>query len=125
MEGYSVKIIEASKELTPLERVRLKDTSDCKQLDSIEPDQELIISVKSFAVLEIHNEKSDNKDYNNYIIESSDGEKYVTGSESFWTTFKDIYNELADVEGWGLKIYKMPSKNYNNKYFITCSAVEL
>ena len=89
--NYAVVIAEASKELTAKDRIRLKDTSDAVKLDEATKDGAIIIHPVGYVVLAIHNEKSDNVDYNNYLIEDEDGTKYVTGSESFWNSFIDIY----------------------------------
>lgn len=125
MNGYSVDIAESSKELSAKERIKLKDTSDAIKLDEVTATNgDIIITPVAFAVLNIHNEKSDNKDYKNYIIEDEDGTKYVTGSESFWSTFTNIYNEMKDEsETWQIKAYRLPSKNYNGKEFLTCSII--
>ena len=124
MTGYSVEIAETNKELTAKERIRLKDTSDCIKLDIATVDGEVVITPTNYAVLEVHNEKSDNKDYKVYVIEDENGTKYVTGSESFFTSFMDIFNEMKDEsEAWQIKAYRLPSKNYANKEFITCSII--
>lgn len=123
MTGYNVSIRSASKELTAREKIRFKDTTASASLDEVvQVGSPLIITPVNYAVLEIHNEKSDNKDYVKYVIEDSDGNLYTTGSESFFTTFYDIN---ADMEGeeYQLEIYKRPSKNYSGKYFITCTIV--
>lgn len=122
MEGYSVTILESSMELSAKERVRLKDTSNAIKLDVATEEEKLVIVPAGFVVLAIHNEKSDNVDYKNYIIIDKDSNKYVTGSEAFWTTFMDIYNEMEGIdESWELEIYKLDSKNYKGKKFLTCS----
>lgn len=124
MNGYSVAIAETNKELSAKERIRLKDTSDAVKLDEATKEEALIITPVAYAVLDIHNEKSDNKDYKNYVIEDANGTKYVTGSESFWTSFISIYNEMCDeTEPWQIKAYRLPSKNYKGKEFLTCSII--
>ena len=123
MTGYAVEIKESSKELSAKERIMLKDTSDAVKLD-LACDEAVIITPVSYAVLGIHNEKSDNKDYENYILQDENGEKYVTGSPSFWSSFMDIYNEMKEeTEKWSIKVYKLDSKNYKGKQFLTCSII--
>ena len=115
-----------SKELTARERIMLKDTTDAIKLDEAtqETDGGILVALSHYAVLDIHNEKSDTTDYKNYILVDTDGQKYVTGSESFYRAFTDIIDELTDagepVEGTTFKIYRHPSKNYSGKDFITC-----
>lgn len=124
MLGYSVEIKETSKELSAKERIALKDTSNATKLDEACDQGELVIHPVAYAVLGIHNEKSDNKDYENYILQDAGGEKFVTGSSSFWNSFMDIYNEMVNEnEEWAIKVYKLDSKNYKGKKFITCSII--
>lgn len=124
MEGYKVTIVETSKELTARERLMVKDTTNAGSLDELTQTSPLVIAVDSYAVLEVHNEHSDNTDYTKYLITDKNGNKYVTGSESFWTSFKEIYDEMKDTgEEYEIEIYRMESKNYKGKSFITCSVV--
>lgn len=122
MEGYKVNIISASKELTARERIMLKDTSNAMKLDKAVENGSIVIKVDTYAVLAIHNEKSKDKDYENYIIIDTDGVKYVTGSPSFWSAFTEIADEMEGVdEEWAIEVYKLDSKNYAGKQFLTCS----
>ena len=122
MNGYSVAIKESSRELTAKQRIALKDTTGAVKLDEATQVEPVIINVDMYAVLDIHNEKSENPDYENYIVVDKDGTKYVTGSASFWSSFMDIFTEMeGDDEEWALKVYRVPSKNYKGKDFITCS----
>lgn len=124
MTGYSVEIKETSRQLSAKERIALKDTSDATKLDVACDIEAVIIKPVDYAVLSIHNEKSDNKDYENYILLDANGEKFVTGSASFWNSFMDIYNEMAgESEEWSIKAYKLDSKNYKGKKFLTCSII--
>lgn len=124
---YSVLISEVSQELTAKERIMLKDTTNAIKLDELtqETDEKVIISPAIYAVLDIHNEKSEqNKDYKNFIIIDKDGKKYVTSSESFWNSFMDIASEMAgENEEWSIEIYRVPSKNFKGKEFLNCSIV--
>ena len=124
MTGYSVTIKETSRELTAKERVAIKDTTSCIRLDEATKDAKVKIYPSLYCVLCIHNEKSDDKDYENYIIVDKDGVKYVTGSQSLWNSFMDIANEMAgEAEEWGVEVYRVPSKNYKGKDFLTCSII--
>lgn len=125
MEGYSVSIKETNRELTARERIMLKDTTNAIKLDEATKEAPLEIEVIGFAILEVHNEKSSNKDYEQYIIIDKDEQKYVTGSSSFWSSFWSIYDEMANEgeESFTIKCYRVPSKNYNGKEFITCSII--
>lgn len=122
---YSVVISEVSQELTAKERIMLKDTTNAIKLDELtqETDEKVIISPAIYAVLDIHNEKSEqNKDYKNFIIIDKSGKKYVTSSESFWNSFMDIAKEMAgETEEWTIEVYRVPSKNFKGKEFLNCS----
>ena len=120
--NYSVTIRECSKELSVKERIMLKDTTDAIRLDEATQVEVVSIVPAMHAVLDIHNEKSENKDYTVYIIVGEDGQKYITGSQSFWSSYINIMEEMEDEEEtWGIKVYRKPSKNRPGKDFITCS----
>lgn len=125
MTGYNVAIKELSKEMTARERIMLKDTTNAIKLDeAANGEAPLIITPTAYAVLGIHNEKSDNVDYENYVITDADGNKYVTGSPSFWTTFMEIWEEMmGEDEQYSIEVYKRDSKNYKGKQFLTCSII--
>lgn len=130
MTGYVVEIAETSRELTAKERVALKDTSNAVSLDTTVDNAEggkVIIKPVDYAVLSIHNDNAkegENKDYTNYIIVDDKGVKYVTGSDAFFSSFKNIYDEMKnETEEWALECYKKPSKNFTGKGFITCSII--
>lgn len=127
MTNYSVKVVESSKELTKKETVMIKDLSDAINLSEFidEHDGAVMIDVESWVELAIHNEKAkdgQNKDYTNYVVVDKNGTRYYTGSESFWSSFKDIWCDMSDsTEEWSLKVYKKQSKG--KKDFITCSVM--
>ena len=122
MTGYKVEIKEVSAQLTAKQRIALKDTTNAIKLDLETQKAPVIINPDFYAVLAIHNEKSDNPDYENYIVVDKSGDKYVTGSKSFWSSFMEIADEMAgEDEEWSIKVYRVESKNYKGKEFITCS----
>lgn len=122
MENYKVEIKESSKELSARERISLKDTTNAIRLDEALADGTLTITPVDYAILGIHNEKADDKDYENYIILDKSGTKYVTGSTSFWSSFIEIYEEMQlENEEYSILAYRVESKNYKGKYFLTCS----
>lgn len=124
MNGYEVKINYCNKELTARERIKLKDTTNAASLDEATEGSSLVISPCIWAQLGIHNErnKDGNVDYIKYIIIDEGGTKYVTGSESFWTSFIEIATEM-NGEQFDVEAYKVDSKNYKGKQFISCSIV--
>lgn len=129
MNGYEAKITFASRELSAKERIRIKDFTHAIQLDdAVLPDQPLVIDYDYHVVVSVHNEhaKGDNKDYIKTVICDKAGNTYITGSESFTTAMDDILDEMADAapgEDFSLECYKVPSKNFQGKCFLTCTIV--
>lgn len=124
MEGYSVNIREVSRSITAKERVKLKDTANAISLDEVTQEAKFVFEPDYYAILDVHNEQSEDKDYIKYVIVDKAGTKLVTGSESFFTSFKSIMDEMAGCdEEFSIEAYRMPSKNYKGKEFITCSIV--
>lgn len=124
MRDYNITISESSRELSARDRIRMKDLGLAHKLDSeIEDvDSRLTVTVKDYAVLAVHNDNSENKDYKIYVLEDVNGERYYTGSETMFDSFYDIWNELHDDEpSFDIVIYKQPSTNRQGKYFLTCS----
>lgn len=112
-----------SKELTAKERLMIKNTTDATKIDEILEGGAFIIDVDYFAFLDIHNEKAKtDKDYKQTVIVARDGEKFVTSSSSFRNSLTDIHDEICDegIEDFKIKVFRMASKNYTGKYFITC-----
>lgn len=126
MEGYSVKIKSSTRELSTKEKIAIKDTTNAISLDAASAEGDVIIDYDYHVILDVHNEKSDNKDYNKTVVVAKDGTRYVTGSASFTNNLNDIVDEMIDAgEGDNIviKVYRRESKNYNGKEFITCSLV--
>ena len=125
MEGYTVTIKETSKDLTARERLMMKDRSNAIPLDSaVTVETPLVINPESYAILSIHNDLSENPDYEKYMIVDSAGNKYITGSVNFWNAFKSIWDEMINEnEPFSIEVYKLESKNYKGKQFLTCSII--
>lgn len=127
MKPYEVSINYASKELTPKEKIRIKDLSNSFNLDALtQSEEKVVIDYDYHVILDIHNEKSkDRVDYNNIVVVDTAGNKYNTGSISFITALEEIIDEMADAGETDIQIevYRKPSKNYKGKDFITCSII--
>lgn len=124
MTGYEVKIIESSNELSARERISLKNFDEMIPLDDAVNAEtpRLMIDVSGYVVASVHNEKSDNVDYNKFIIIDKDGQRYITGSNPFFSSFKEIWDEMdGENEDWGITVYKRESNNYKGKEFLTCT----
>lgn len=128
--NYSATIAESSRELSARERVMFKDTQNAISINELAEEahkdgaKAFIEGIAGYVVLDIHNDKSDDKDYKNYLIIDKDGQKYVTGSQAFWNSFKSIYDEMAEeTDPWNIEINLLPSKNYKGKNVLTCSLI--
>lgn len=131
MADYSVTIAEVSKELSPKERIAFKDLNNAYKFDDLFNDENelvknggLVIAPSHWGLLKIHNEKSENKDYDTYVIVDKDGQKYYTSSKSFWSSFNDILTEMVGVdEEWSIEVTAHPSQNYKGKSYFTASII--
>ena len=122
MAGYKAEITFATKELDKREKIKLKDLTNAIKLDEATRDKEIEIEVDMFAEIHVDNDNSPDKEYVKYVVVDTDGTKYVTGSENFYTTLKDIWDEM-DGEKFVISVYQTPSKKYQGKFFISCSLV--
>lgn len=123
---YIVKITESSRELTAREKIKFSDTQACTSLDSLidENGGKFVFKPTDYVCLSIHNEHSENVDYTKFIVISSDGNMYATGSQSFKDSFIQIMEVMEDSgeKDFEIECYKVKSKNYNGS-FIKCSIV--
>lgn len=127
-KGYKVEIVESSRDFTVREKLAMKELGNAVGIDmALDETDSLIISPADYAVLAIHNDKAKgDKDYKKFVVIDTAGTKYVTGSESFFRNFMDIYETMkveAPEEEYQIECYKRPSKNYSGKNFISCSMV--
>ena len=128
--NYNARIINSSFEkLTGKDKLKYMNFSSMIQLDDVvaETGEHFPISVIGFVIVEVHNEKSDNKDYTKTVLVADDGTLYVTGSDSFTREFvnivdvlKDDFTDAGTIPLYEIDVYKRPSKNYNGKKFLTC-----
>ena len=127
--NYTAAITESSREFSAKERVMFKDLGNAESMidfakAAAENNAKATIDVADFAVISIHNEATEDVDYTNYLLIDKNGNKYYTGSQSFWNSFMNIYNEMKDGnEEWGIELNLLPSKNYKGKEILTCSLI--
>lgn len=125
MAEYKATVEISSWQMKAREILRYTDFTDAVQIDEATKGGDIIIDVDKWVVVMVHNEKSDTVDYRKYLIIDKEGQVYVTGSESFWRAFTEIYEVMSD-EGeteYSIKVYRRESKNYKGKDFLTCRII--
>jgi hypothetical protein len=123
---YSAKLVSATRELSAKERVAVKMFIGAEQLDELTQRDEnaVLIDIDYVAVVEVYNEKSDNKNYNKYVYVDKDGTMYISGSETLYRTYEEIAEEMeGENEPWSIKVIRRESTNYKGKDFLTCMLV--
>lgn len=123
---YSAKLVSATRELSAKERVAVKMFIGAEQLDELTKRDEngVLIDIDYVAVVEVYNEKSDNKNYNKYVYVDKNGTMYISGSEALYRTYEEIAEEMEDEEEpWAIKVIRKESTNYKGKDFLTCMLV--
>lgn len=125
-KDFYIEVVKSSEELTPVERIQIKDITDSIKLDEATANGPVTVYPAKYALLHVHNEKSKgDKDYNTCVIFTTDGKRYITGSRSFLSSLENLWDDYTDLllsgEAIALKIYRKPSQNYKGKDFLTCS----
>lgn len=133
MNGYKAVVKESVKGLTAREKIAIKALNDVTELnDLVTPEQAIMINIENVVTVQVHNEKSDNQDYNKYVYIDKDGTKYVSGSEPLYTTVKDILSDIEDAIADGemdeteditIKVMKKESANYKGQMFLTAELI--
>ena len=124
MKAYQAKFITATKEVTAKQKVALINFDGAVQLDEATKESPVLIDVDFVATIQVHNEKADNPDYQKYIFVDTNGQMYVTGSETVMSKYEDICDCMEDSkEEWAIKVVRRPSNNYKGKEFMTCEIV--
>ena len=120
---FESKIIYVSKEMNARERIAFKNISNSELINSLATDTNIPISY--WGVVEVHNPRNENPDYQVVIVVTPDGKKYHTSSNSFFMALDEIQCELDaadDKDPFGVKVQKKQSKN-NSGTFLTCSLI--
>ena len=133
MNGYKAVVKESVKGLTAREKIAIKALNDVTELnDLVTPEQAIMINLDNVVTVQVHNEKSDNQDYNKYVYIDKDGTKYVSGSEPLYTTVKDILSDIEDAIADGemdeteditIKVMKKESAKYKGQMFLTAELI--
>ena len=124
MNGYNATIVNASSDLTARQKIMLKDFTNAIKLDEVAGtiDSQFVICPVGYAEISVENSHSKgDKSYTKYVLWDEGFNKCVTGNPSCMEAFVDIFNDMKDeAEPWAIGVYKVPSKNYKGKDFLTC-----
>lgn len=119
---YSVKIstVHGCGELSVKDEIRVKDFTSFEQVEALVKTKEEF-KPEWLAELDVHNEKSENKDYAVYVFRTADGEMFYTSSESLAESLVDIISlkdrlNAAEAE-WGVVIKEFKSKNNTGDFY--------
>lgn len=130
---YEVAITSSSLEkIRGTERLRYTNFAGMTQLDDITSDDgiKIALDITGYVECHVHNDKSDNPEYDKLVLIAKDGELYLTGSDSFKRGFIEIFEALTDDftdDGiapqdrvYPIVAFKSPSKNIKGKTFLCC-----
>lgn len=93
--SYQATIIDSTRKFTGREAIRIKDTANHIAIQDMQ-DGDQIGPVKAIFAIAIHNEKSENTDYEVFVFELEDGKLCSTSSESFYRSARDIWDEIVE-----------------------------
>lgn len=122
---FNVVIDRALKEVTKKEMLQLKDLTDAVRLDQAtqEHGSVMIYNIQNMVKLFLVSDDPKNpQEYGKLVITDNEGNRFVTGSESFARRAWEIADDMAGDE-FGLKVYRRPSKNYPGREFLSCSVI--
>lgn len=128
MEGYKAQLVCGSREFTKVEQI-LITMGTHTPLDADLANSDVMIAIDWWAKVTVHNEKSDNKDYKIFLVKDKEtGVIYQTSSESFMSSFLDIWDIMMDNEdpaepNYSVICKQKESNNYKGKFFFTCDIV--
>jgi hypothetical protein len=122
---FNVVIEKSLKDVTKKEMLQLKDLADAVRLDqeTQEHGSVMIYNIQNMVKMFLVSDDPKNpKEYAKTVITDTEGNRFVTGSESFARRAWEIADDMAGEE-FGLKVYRRPSKNYPGRDFLSCSVI--
>lgn len=125
MKEYRAEIKSSSMELSKKDRIRYRQAAEALPLEELCRSEALVIHNPQWIVVHVENDKAKdgmNKEYDTYLIVDEDGTYYKTGSESLFSELSVIHEEMEGEE-YDIKVFQSPSKNYKDKFFLTCTVI--
>ena len=121
---YKAKVTNSMISLTKKQEVQFKNFADMEQLDELTKAGPVLIDLANIVTVSVHNEKSDNQDYNKYVYVDKNGGMYISGSEPLYRQACDIMEDMkGSEEDYAIKVIRKPSANYKDRDFLTCVIV--
>ena len=122
---YKTETISTNRTLTGKEKLMLTDTSNAIPLDKATQDGATVAFTPAiYGEVKFTDESGAKKPFTKYVFIDTEGNKYSTGSETFWNSYKAIEEAMADSdEEWAIEVFSKPSKNYTGKCFISCCVI--
>lgn len=118
MEGYKSDIIYELKELTPLEKVKIKHLQGAIKIDEALKEGNLMIDVDNVIAIEVFNEMSESKQYMKYVYIDKDGQMYTSGSKSLFSEITSLCEDLKGISDFcKVMVITQPSKNYSGCFY--------
>ena len=118
MEGYKCDIIYELKELSPLEKVKIKHLQGAIKIDEALKEGNLMIDVDNVVAIEVFNEMSESKQYIKYVYIDKDGEMYTSGSKSLFSEIISLCEDLKGISDFcKVMVITQPSKNYSGSFY--------
>lgn len=130
---YTVTVINSSFEkLRGIDKLRYTNFSAMRQMDELVPEDgtKVALEIVGFVQSHIHNGQCENSEYDKMVLIGKDGELYVTGSDSFATSFIEIHDALTadfidddipmNERVYPIIAFKVPSNNIKGKTFLCC-----
>lgn len=123
---FKEEILRATRDFTKKEMLMMKDTKALIKLDNeLKPNGDSIIISFPFdyVVKHVWDEKDNGKDFESIML-LAEGRIYTSSSSALINRVEELFNEMKDeADVWGIQIYKAPSKQFEGRYYITCSLV--
>lgn len=121
---YEVTITSTSRDMSAKERMMAKDFANAISLIEVVKEGSIVIDPDCVVMCKVHNEMSDNKEYEKCVILDKSGKKFITGSPTFINAIEGIMQEMKGCEEpYKIEVTSHESSKYKGKTFLTCSVL--
>lgn len=121
------EIAEASRQLTGREKLMFLNPTNAIKIDEATEGGDLVVTPTGYVLVKHTNDtakEDSDKEYNSIVIETKEGEKYVSGSAPLIESFLNIFNSMeSEEEEYQVQFSRVASKQRAGKYFLFCSII--